>query len=196
MKLSLVSPATPSRYTHTLITVRVESNAQLIHPLSAPFLSPQVVRDDGLLLLAACPYHKLTILFSAINTYFSSSQTLAEEHYSWPLVEFPLRSLAPEDKFSWARSATQGSCINIVETCFCNYTEKGYAEVMYAPGRMIHLKRTCSKKEKRGYEAEWVSKEDLASGGHLALSVLFPGALTDHFPWYMIDAFSHVLKRK
>jgi hypothetical protein len=31
-------------------------------------------------------------------------------------------------------------------------------------------------------------------GGHLALSVLFPGAVTDHFPWYMIDAFDEVLR--
>lgn len=120
--------------------------------------------------------------------------------------------MAPEDKFDWARLATNASpsCLNIVETCFFNYTEKGYAEIMYAPGRMVHLKRTLQypsythegdglknrKKAVKGFEAVWISKDDLASGGHLALSVLFPGAVTDHFPWYMIDAFNHILKRK
>jgi hypothetical protein len=118
--------------------------------------------------------------------------------------------MVPEEKFTWARTAVSSmGSVHVVEKCYEKYTENGYAQPMYAPGRMIHLKRVETVKKTKScfgfgsriieqkcqqYEAAWISKDDLACGGHLALSVLFPGAVTDHFPWYMIDAFDEILR--
>jgi len=81
---------------------------------------------------------------------------------------------------------------------------------MFAPGRIVHLRRSEPSNKSRataakasaeeagsgraksggGVEAVWVGRDALAQGGDLGLGarLLFPNAATDHFPWNIIGA--------
>jgi hypothetical protein len=158
----------------------------------------EVMRDEGLMLLAACPYHKLTILLGGLKTFFYSPETLANQAKQQDsfLLDFPQESSNGARKFEWARNSLlvrkcSGGPLNVVETCFATFQTNGYAEPMYAPGKMIHLFKSLNS---NSYDAVYVTKDDLVTGGHVGLKVLLPDAILDHFPWFMINALDDVMR--
>jgi hypothetical protein len=75
--------------------------------------------------------------------------------------------------------------------------EGGFStRAMFAPGRLVHLTRREGDAAGRvapgppKVHAAWVPRAALAAGGAQALSarLLLPHALTDHFPWHILEA--------
>lgn len=72
---------------------------------------------------------------------------------------------------------------------------------MYAPGRLVHLIEPDEGHKHQGaapktsVEAAWVPRTALAAGGEQSLStrLLFPAAVTDHFPWHILKALDEAI---